>query len=440
MNIRMSALGEALRANYWLVPALMMAGAIAFAWAGVAFDKWLQAEDVDLPGWVYAGGAEGAHNVLSAIVTAMMSVTSVVFSITIVALTLASSQFGPRLLRNFMRDQGSQFALGTFVATFIYSVLVLRTIRSGDGAFVPQVSATAALALTIFATAVLIYFIHHIAEQIQAERVVCAVDDDLRETMNRLRSEEPQESGAQIPDNPLPNDFAERCECVRVERGNYVEGIDYGAAVKLATRENFVIRFTHKPGAFVPDGGGVAEVYPGENLSSEVTAELRAMVVLGRSRTPTQDVEYGILQLTEVAVRSLSPGINDPFTAVACVDRLGSALRRLAEWPNPVPVRFDDTGKVRVIVTTTDFDGHVAAAFNQIRQNAGQSAAVLIRIVESLTSIAEVGRRSDQRETLRRQADMVMDTARRNLPQKQDVADIETRYRTLIETLDSDND
>ncbi len=433
MTVWFGKIWETLRANYWFVPSIMVLTAVGLALGTVAFDRSLVGDgDVELPTWIYAGGAEGARNVLSAVATAMMSVTSVVFSITIVALTLASSQFGPRLLRNFMTDRGSQFTLGVFVATFVYSLLILRTIRGGEEAFVPQIAATVALALAVFSTGVLIYFIHHIAELIQADHVVCAVDEELRFTITRLFPEELPEDGRKHSE--LPEDFDERSCPVTVAHGNYVQGLDIGSIADLAKKNDLIVRFKRRPGDFVADGDSFAEVYP--ELSDEVERRIRLLTIFGNSRTPTQDVEYGILQLVEVAVRSLSPGINDPFTAISCIDRLGSAVRRLASRPESPTQKHDSDGNLRVVIDSSTFDGHTDSAFNQIRQNARGSVAILVRLLQVLTSIAEIADSPARRETIRRHGQMIADTARRDIQQTHDLADFQEYHGKLLAVLD----
>ncbi len=433
MRVWLTKIWESLRANYWFVPSVLVIVAVAMAVTSIAIDREITSTEIKLPGWVYAGGAEGARNVLSAIVTAMMSVTSVVFSITIVALTLASSQFGPRLLRNFMRDRGSQFTLGIFVATFVYSLLVLRTIRGGEDAFVPQIAATVALSLAVLSTGVLIYFIHHIAEQIQADQVVSAVDDELRKTIDRLLPPADFDVKKDRIHNDLPPDFEDRLEKITIARGGYVQGIDLDGAAALATKHDIIFRFPRRPGDFVADDDTIAEVYP--QLPEDLARRVSLLVVTGNTRTPTQDVEYGILQLAEVAVRSLSPGINDPFTAISCVDRLGSALRRLANRPELASQRHDDGGKLVVDHRVTTFKSHVDAAFHQIRQNARGSTAIYARLLEALACVAAATVQSERRDTLRLHGQMILETANRELKQSQDRADVEERHQKLEQIL-----
>lgn len=175
-SARLANLWESLRTSYWFVPTLMTAGGVALSFASVHLDERVNYKWVRTVGWIWAGGAEGARQVLSTIAGSMITVAGVAFSITIVALTLASNQFGPRLLRNFVRDAGNQIVLGTFIATFVYCLLVLRTVRGEDDTeFVPYVSVTLGVAFALTSLGVLIYFIHHVAISIQAENLIASV-------------------------------------------------------------------------------------------------------------------------------------------------------------------------------------------------------------------------------------------------------------------------
>jgi uncharacterized membrane protein len=273
--------------------------------------------------------------VLATIATAMISVTSVVFSITIVALTLAAGQFGSRVLRNFMRDRGNQITLGTFIATFVYAMLVLRTVRGGDEAgFVPPLAMSVGILLVFLSVGVLIYFIHHVANSIQADSVVHSIALETEEAIERLF---PAAIGREDPANDrpeagkqggacLPTRFDADAKAVRALRGDHLQIIDHERLMDLAVEHDLVIRLRARPGDFVVQGGIVAHVWKDGDLEPELLDEVREVFVLGRSRSLQQDAEFGILQLVEVAVRALSTGINDPFTAMNCVDRISSLL------------------------------------------------------------------------------------------------------------------
>jgi uncharacterized membrane protein len=187
MKTKLLKLWDSLRATFWLVPTLMAIMAIGLSFAMVALDEAVGNRVLEKVGWVWAGGPEGARGLLSTVAGSMITVAGVVFSITIVALSLASSQYGPRLLRNFVRDKGNQIVLGSFIATFVYCLLVLRTVRGDDGAhFVPAIAITLGMVLTLASLGVLIYFIHHVSISIQAATIIGLVSHELNEVIERL--------------------------------------------------------------------------------------------------------------------------------------------------------------------------------------------------------------------------------------------------------------
>jgi uncharacterized membrane protein len=427
---------DRLESSLWFLPSVMAFGAVLAAYGSVAFDeavtdKWLERQE-----WAYAGGAEGASAVLGTIAGSMITVAGVVFSLTLVALTLASSQFGPRMLRNFMRDRTNQVVLGTFVATFLYCLMVLRTIRHEDeNGFVPHVSITLGVVLAMASLLVLIYFIHHVSTSIHADEIVARVAEELIDGIDRLfpedLGEDAPDSSPRDDDTPPPVDIA----VVAARNDGYVQFIDAGALMSIAKREDLLLRIEHRPGHYVVEGQALAAVVDQRELSDDAADAIRAAFVIGRQRTPVQDIEFSILQLVEVAVRALSPGINDPFTAITCIDRLGSALSRLARRKLPTARRIDDEGKVRVIASPTTFEATANAALNQIRQHARNSAAVTIRLLETIAAVGPHLRRGADRAALRRHAEMIVRSARDSLPEENDRAAAEERFSEAIEAL-----
>ncbi len=433
MQLHLASWWEKVRSSYWAMPAAMALGAGLLAHGAIQSDRWLQTSNLDLQEWMYRGGADGARVLLSTIVNAMMAVTGVVFSIAVVVLTLASDQFGPHLLRNFIRDRGNQFTLGTFISTFIYSLLVLRTVYEKEVInFVPNVGITLAILLTLASTAVLIYFIHHISTKIQADEVIADVVRELADTIDRLR--EPAEKSTQ---ELAPETLRNSPAVIRAREDNYIQFINVESAYEIAVRENIAICFLHRPGKYVPGDGVIASIWPPEKLTDDLAEKIRATCMLGARRTPQQDVEYGILQLVEIAVRALSAGRTDPFTAIACIDRLGSVVRRLAEHPAQICNRSSPDGQLCVAISNTDFSGHLDAAFDQIRQNAGTSVGVLMRVLEALAMIAEKADTEEKREAVRRQADLVVAAGDRCVPEPADAASVRERYERVLHTLDA---
>lgn len=406
MRTRLMGWLERLGSSYWFLPSLLAlaglglsAGTLALDQAGGLAASWLP----------WFGGierADGARTLLSTVAGSTITVAGVVFSMTMVAMSLASQQFGPRLVGNFMRDRGNQLVLGTFVATYVYCLMVLRTVRSADPVsgvvgFVPQFSLATAVLLTLASLGVLLYFIHHTAESMQVSYVLARVSRALtaqilafpeakppRELVDPVHESEagsdhdsaggsdraghndgnanleddaesddgnagegtPQGAGQQRKEiRGLPEDFEDRAITIRARRGGYVQSIDSAGLMALVEEQVAVVRLHHPPGSLVMLDGPFADVYPPEAVEA-VAGRVEAHYLLGPVRTPSQDPYFLFDQLLEVAVRALSPGINDPFTATACIDRIAEALNLLSRRRLPPAAIADDEGTVRLVV------------------------------------------------------------------------------------------
>ncbi|MGE3819470.1 MAG: DUF2254 domain-containing protein, partial [Isosphaeraceae bacterium] len=423
---------------------LMTAGAIALSLATTRLDQAIPSyNQVATLGWTFTRGPEGSRAVLSVIAGSMMTIASVTFSITIVALQLASSQFGPRLLRNFMKDRGNQVAIGTFISTFTYCLLVLRTVNDVEGErFVPHVAVTVGLTLALISLGVLIYFIHHAAESIQAENVIMAVSRDLHQTIQKLYPRSLEEKPA-TPSNAdprkkegLPDAFENGARPVSAPRSDYLQAIDENVLMELAEKHDVVIAVDQRPGQFFFKGGELARVWPGDRLDDALVDAIRGAFYFGHRRTLTQDVEFAIDQLVEVAVRALSPGVNDPFTAIACVDRLGSALCDLAGREIPSPKRYDETGRLRVAFDASTVPGIVDASFHQIRQAARGDTSVTLRLLETIAAVSRHTRDPVFQEALRRHADAIHRGSQDGLEDPWDRQDADQRHRDVIAILE----
>lgn len=435
MRTRLASLWEELRTSFWFVPALMTAAAAVLAFGMVWVDHALDERWVDEAEWVYTGSAEGARSLLSTLATSMITVSGVVFSIMIVALTLASSQLGPRLLRNFMRDLGNQVTLGTFIATFVYCLLVVRTVRgSNGGEFVPHVAVSVAIVLALASVGVLIFFIHHAAASIQAPNVIAAVGAELEHSIDRLFPDR-MGTGGEDDDAPEASAVGPDERRVAAECTGYVQVIDEDRLMALAVERDVIVRVVRRPGHFVAPHLPLAAIRPAARGDDELAAAVRDTIVVGPQRTLGQDVEFAIDQLVEVAVRALSPGVNDPFTAIQCVERLGAALARLAERRIPSAHRWDDAGRLRVIVYPWSFGALVDAAFNQIRQHARTSVAVSIALLDAIASIAAVVRRPADRAALLAHAEMIERQAAIAAPEPADRADLRRRGEAAVAAL-----
>ena len=431
---------DSLRSSFWFVPTTMACLAVALAAAAVEIDKTVGDDWLARLDYIYSGGAEGASLLLGTVAGSMIAIAGTVFSMTLVALSLASSQLGPRLLRNFMRDTVNQVVLGTFVATFLYCLLVLRTIRRADEvAFVPHLSVSIGLLLAMISIGVLIYFIHHVSISIQADEVVARVGRELRDGIDKLFPGQLGKSESEVSSAPgkadMPPGFEHEARPVAALEDGYLQLIDADALMALANEEDLLLRLERRPGHYLVKGQTMVMVWPGERVTEALVEKLNDAFVFGNQRTATQDVEFPVRQLVEIAVRALSPGINDPFTAVACVDRLGSALCSLAQHDLPSPLRFGADGRLRLVAQGPTFAGIVDTAFNQIRQSARSNPAVAIRMLDAISQIAGQLQLAQHAVCLQRHADMIIRGAREAVPEAEDRLAVEVRYVAAAQAL-----
>ena len=425
------------RSSYWFIPALMTVAAIVLSHITIYVDTLLSGSHwYEALGATFPNKPEGARAVLSTIAGSMITVASLVFSITIVALTQAYSQFGPRLLYNFMRDTGNQIVLGTFIATFVYCLLVLRTIRGGEeGFFVPQLSTTIGVLMALMSISVLIYYIHHAATSLQAFNVITGVSLNLASIVNTSFPEpgngKPDRRQWWITPGDIPENFDEEAQRIAAPVSGYIRKIDYETIYQVARNKDAVIKILNRPGQFVVEGSPIVLSWPANILNKEVENVISAFT-LGRQRTSEQDVEFAVDQLVEIAVRALSPGINDPFTAIMCVDQLSARLCQIAGRVVPSQYRYDEKNQLRLITRAPTFEDILDSAFNQIRQYGRDSAAVSIRLLEALIEISTRVEREENKAAIKHHADMIMRGSVDGIPEQEDREDLERRYRTLL--------
>ncbi|MBW4667437.1 MAG: DUF2254 domain-containing protein [Cyanomargarita calcarea GSE-NOS-MK-12-04C] len=436
-NIKLSKLWDTLHSSYWFVPTLMAIASVGLAVTMLRIDRAGNYGVIKEWGWIYSGGPDGARALLSTVAGSLITVTGTAFSITIVALQLAASNFGPRLLRNFMQDTGNQLVLGTFISTFVYCLLVLRTIHGEDyDIFVPQLSVTVGMVLAFISICVLIYFIDHASTIIQASHVIKSASDELDRAIERLF---PQGIGYSINDNEIiteiPANFEEEAYPIKATRNGYLQGIDDDELMQIACQHNLIVKILTRPGKFVVKGSNLVKISPGERINHKLTKKINDAFLLDKERTEQQDVEFPINQLVEIALRAISPGINDPFTAIRCIDRLSAGLSNFAQRDIPSPYRYDKNNNLRVIAEPVTFAGLTDAAFNQIRQYSTKDVAVTIRLLEAIACIATFTQNPKRREALRRHADMILQGSLEAVSCKPDCKDIQSQYNIAVQAL-----
>ncbi len=410
----------------------MVAVAIGLALLLPWIDQTIGKHRVGVARWIYDGGPEGARAILTTVAGSMITVAALTFSITIVGLSTASQQFGPRLLRNFIRDRGYQVVLGTFLATFIYCLLVLRTVRSnGSLQFVPYLSLALGILLAVVGVGVLVYFIHHAAHAIRAETIVATTGRELRLAIDRLSP--PIENGRHVGRRTirgLPEGFPSGAKEITAAASGYIQAIHVDRLLKLAGENGLVCRLEHRVGHFITEEDTLLEVWPGTAPTDELRTDLNDCFVLGTERSLNEDVESAVDQLVEVAVRSLSPGINDPATACACIDQLTDGLRLVGERTIPPAILcYED--EVRLVTYPVTYARLVDAAFSRIRQYSGGSVPVVLRLLGSIASLVPRVQYDSHRAALLRQARALWRVSQESVPEPDDLRDIETRYKAV---------
>lgn len=428
MRARLENLWDSFRTSFWFVPTIMAFMAILLAIGTNQLDSLLASSDRKLS-W-FSTTAPASRSTLSAVAGATIALAGVVFSITIVTLSIASSQYGSRLVRNVMGASIADLVIGQYIGTSLYCMLVLQNVREAHGdspAFTPQVGTAVGLMLGLISMGMLIWFIHHVATAIQAPTIILEVSRDLNEAINRLFPERIGEAADKDTDeealeqqnrqsfNEILSGVGKHNITVPSKQEGYIEGIDGESLISLGLELNGVVELMCKPGDYITKEQLLARVWFQNQTETEEDSEEQTetvintvlrVIIIGLRRTPRQDVSYAARELVEIAVRALSPGINDPFTAMSCVDRLGGALGRLVERSYPSQIRRDSESVPRVLVTTADgFAEVLTRSFGMIREYGSSNTAVSLKMLEALTGIASHASRPEDIELIRQEAE-----------------------------------
>ncbi len=385
MKGRLLRLQETLRSGFWAVPSACVAVAVALALGLVRVDRALA------KGFggrlTFGAGPAGAREVLSDITSSMITFTGLVFSITIVVLQLTSSQFSPRVLRTFLRDRVTQLSLGVFVATFVYAILVLRTVNGiDDSSFVPAISTTVGVVLLLVSVGMFVSYIHHVATAIQVSSIIGSIG---KETRVVLAERFPSDGDPAAEDTLLAPLGPPSVE-VPAPRSGVVVSLDAERLVKAAAKADVLLVLRHRVGEFVPEGAPLLAVH-GDAQDLDVRAVLGA-VTQARERTMQQDVAFGLRQLVDVAERALSPGINDPTTAVQALDEVHDLLRRLAVRPLDGGQRLDGDGRLRVLLRQERYEDYLSLALDEVEQYGADALQVQHRLDAMLEDLVGAAR------------------------------------------------
>ena len=430
---------EAIRTTLWIVPSAMVVLIAALFGITYGLDRLAANHAFPLPAFVTSGSPDAARQILIAIAAAVITVAGVVFSITILVLQLASQQFGPRMLRNFIRDIGTQFSLGAFVATFVYSVLALGAVESAPASdFVPHISITVALALTLVDLGILIYFIHHVATSIQLTSVVSGIARDFRSTLANLQADMANSRPPRVAE-PDPSEVGENVLAVGApvfaHASGFIQSVGHRHLMGIAVSSDSVIRLIRRPGHFVLEGQPVAFVVP-IHTARGVSAALNHAHIVGPNRTLTQDLGFAVDQLVEVAIRALSPAVNDTFTALNCIDWLGDCLCHAAASRLPDGIHRDASGHVRIIEPAVTVDRLIKGATDKIRQAGSGMPAVFIRQLENLGKLLQVVGSPALRAVVADHALRILRAADATVRDESDRVDVRTAFDATMSRMD----
>lgn len=472
-----------LRGSLWLLPLAM--GVLAVMAAARLLDITVApGADSRIGRILYGGSAESARNLMSGLLTGMITMFSLVLSITMVVLTLAAGQLGPRLIRSFMDDRFTQAVLGLFMATVLYLLLVLRVIDENIYEELPQLAITVGSLLSVVCLFVLLVFIDRLARSIVFDNVARRISAELTHACDEITrgnvakgamdesgapesaaadgrpmdgggqprgtsglpgghgdpSSEPRAIGEGAADDArrrvgLPDDLFRHAMTIALGRDGYLQGIGYDSLVAAAMRADAVLRLDVRPGHWVNAGTPCMAVVPASACDDRMRKAVREAFVIGSERTPTQDIEYGLERLVEVALRALSPSMNDAYTATAVIDNLGAAIARIFSIPWPDGALRDERGTVRLLRDVDGPMGLMDAAFDQIRQSGATMPAISIRMLDTLARLAPAIRNERQREAVRRHLDAVLASARVERMIEKDATEVVRRHRAARERI-----
>ena len=434
----------ALRSSLWFIPGLMIALSIILAFLLVEVDGRVNRELLLTYPRIFGLGSDGSRGMLTAIAGSMLTVAALAFSLTLSIIAQASGQYSPRILRNFMRDRLNQFVLGYFVSVFAYCLIVLRTIRGADELqFVPSLAVVTGLVLAIGGIIVLIFFIHHIATSLQITNIIEKIVNETTAAINEIFP-----VGMGYP----PESESEKKEAARLleteywfeipaSSSGYIQYIDVESLMDYAVENSIVLRMEKYIGQFIGKGEVLVSVISDAEtedifVTEEMETKINSYFQIHRFRSIEQDIGYGIRQIVDIALKALSPGVNDTTTGVICIDNLGVVASELAARNFPSDIRIKDE-RVRVFVNAPTFESYVETAFDQIRISGKGNQAVFQRLLAAIAMIGKNNNIKERDKILREQIELISEFAEQTLEtdyEKQKVIDAAVKARKVLKS------
>jgi uncharacterized membrane protein len=433
--VRLRGRWRDLQDSLWLLPAIGVSLSVAAAWSLAEFSPGAGRLPSAL---TYTGSADGARAILAELAGATFTVVGVVFSLTVVAVQMASSQFTPRLLRTFLKDRSVQVVLSGMVSSGVFHVVVLRYVRTPEGGedpFVPELAVTAALLFALVAVGMLVFFLHHLTARLRVDVVMVGIRE---QTLSVLRS-------LAVDRELLPDQLAptppQHARPVAARTGGYLQTASLPALASLAESRGLVVRLRPGPGTWVASGSTVAWVWRLDDPGGVVIDDDLAIAVhrcfhLGGDRTESEDVAFGLRQLSDIAARALSTGVNDPTTAVQALEQSSAILVELAGQPLGAALAHDEQGRLRAVQPRPTFAEHLELALAQPRRYGADEPTVLIAIHALLIDVAErVADNADRAATVRAQVQRTRDAA--SLPDAVDARMVRAYADAVLTTLEN---
>lgn len=435
MSARLIKIWQDLQSSYYFIPGLMAFGAIFLAYVTIALDEIYGLKVSDDSIFFLSNKATGARTILATIAGSMIGVAATTFSITMVAVTSAAGQYGPRLIGNFMRDRGNQVTLGTFTSTFIYCLLILRVARTGDGTdaqdaiteFIPNISLLVAMGLTLMSVGVLIYFIHHIPETLNVGNITSRVG---RRLSKDIETRYPRDIGRSERDKEINlKDYKlSDAQIIRSKFEGFVQTLNEEALLELCSELDVVAKIEYRPGDFVTKGDILVRVWAEETLSEEQELKFLDGFATGNSRSAYQNILFLADELVEILARALSPGVNDPFTAMNCINWFHSSIKIFSAGKLPSPFRYDEAGKLRLIAYPVTFESFVQTICNQSRAYIATDRNTTIKMMTVLTEITAIVKEDDHKSCIMKQLEDLKLAAEELLPSEVDKAEVRKHY------------
>jgi len=416
---------DRLKVSFWFAPAVMSLGAILLVMVMNWVDSLIPNAMLLNSKLVLSASGSELRSMLIAMAGTILATAGVVFTLLTLPLSTVAAQYGSRLLRLFLGDRTTQFVLGMFVGTFVYCLAAATSIPYGDVVReAPQVLVSMGLLLMLATFGSLILLVQHISTMLQAPQIAAAAGAELLEVVqSEIRDETgnvaketslPEAGTPAVPNTIAVEQVMKESEGypVRVKGTGYIQYIDPEYMLTLAGEKDLVIRLLRKPGAFVWHGEVVALVWPAGRIDQQVDRQLRLAFRLGNQRTPTQDVEYAVNQLVEMAVRAMSPAINDPFTAMTCLDYQAQGLALMAQKGREFPHIYDREGRLRLVFEPLPFSQLLNSAFDMLRHASCDNATVLLHMLEVIEAISRETKLPERRQLLLQHASLVLAESR----------------------------